>query len=187
MSDLRRVRRKQVLREAEGYLDLLMLFADSWEPQPAIRDRLARRAISVLRRLDPHDREHAHALYLQGQAWRAMERYEEAIEPLRRSADQQPENIHVWMALGWCYKRLARLDLAIEALETALAVDAREALIHYNLACYWSLSGNVEQAVSYLSRALDMDPGYRDLIDKERDFDPVRRHPSFRELTSVVV
>jgi tetratricopeptide (TPR) repeat protein len=187
VTDYRHTLRKKRLREAEGYLELIMVFADAFETQPAIRDRLARRVLNVLLGLDEPDRQHPQALYLQGQALRSLERYEEAVEPLRQSADQQPENIHVRLALGWCYKRTGRLDLAIEAVEEALAVDPREALLHYNLACYWSLSGNAEAAISCLSRALEIDPGYRDLIGKERDFDPIRKHPSFRELTSVVV
>jgi tetratricopeptide (TPR) repeat protein len=187
VTEQRRVRRKQLLREAEGYLDLLVAYGDAWEPAPASRDRLARRAIDAVKRLDPRDRQHAYALFLHGQALRTMERYDQAVEPLRQAADQQPENIHVWLALGWCYKRIGRLELAIDALEEALTVDPREALIHYNLACYWSLAGNVEQAVSALARALDLDPKYRALIDKEHDFDPIRQHPAFQELTSVVV
>ena len=187
MTDLRRIRRKQLLREAEGYLDLLGVFADAWEPAPTIRDRLARRAICVIQRLESCDRQHAYALFLHGQALRAMKRYDEAVEPLSQAAEKQPENTHVWLALGWCYKRIGRLDLAIDSLEAALGVDPREALIHYNLACYWSLSGNVERAVRCLSRALDIDPDYRQLIDKEHDFDPIRHHPAFQEVTSVVV
>ncbi|MCY2994805.1 MAG: tetratricopeptide repeat protein [Planctomycetota bacterium] len=187
MYDHRPTRRKQLLREAEGYLDLLMVFADAWEPSPVVRDRLARRALATLKRLDEQDQQQAHALYLHGQALRTMEHYEEAVEHLRRAADAQPGSIRVWLALGWCYKRLGRLDLAIDSLEEALSVEPREALIHYNLACYCSLSGNAEMALSYLSRALKIQPSYRDLIHKERDFDPIRKHPSFRELTSVVV
>ena len=55
------------------------------------------------------------------------------------------------------------------------------------MACYWSLAGNAEMALSYLARALEIEPSYRDLIHKEHDFDPIRKHPSFRELASVVV
>jgi tetratricopeptide (TPR) repeat protein len=187
VSDHRRTRRKQLLREAEGYLDLLFVFDDACQPSPDIRDRLARRSLATLKRLDEDAQQQAHALYLQGQALRTMEHYEEAVEPLRLAADGQPSSIRIWLALGWCYKRTGRIELAIDALEEALAVEPREALIHYNLACYCSLAGNAELALSYLARALEIEPSYRELIHKEHDFDPIRKHPSFRELTSVVV
>jgi Flp pilus assembly protein TadD len=186
VAEQRRTRQKRLLREAEGYLELLSLFPEIWELHSANRDRLARRAIATLTCLEESDRQGSYPSYLRGQALRAMERYDEAIEPLRRAADEEPDNISIWLALGWCYKRILRLDLAIEALEEALAAAPREAIVYYNLACYSSLAGQTETALSYLATAFELDPRYRDLAGKERDFDPIRAHPSFRELTSVV-
>ena len=187
VSAYQRIRRQQLMREAEGYLDLLMVFADQWDPTPESRDRLAQRAIDVLSQLEETDGRRAQILYLKGQALRAMERYTEAIAPLCESAELDPENIHVWLALGWCQKRSGRLDLAIQALEEALAADSSEAIVHYNLACYWSLANNAKLAVAYLSRAFDIDCNFRDLVAEETDFDPLRNHPDFLALTSVIV
>ena len=187
MSSYDRVRRQQLLREAEGYLDLIMVFADQWPPRAETRDRLAARTLEILKDVERSGADVAYASYLQGQALRAMELYTDALVPLRASADSDPTNIHVWLALGWCYKRIGRIDLAIEALEEALAVDSSEAIIHYNLACYWSLSCNVHQALYHLSTALEIDPNYRDLIEDEADFDPIRSNDDFRMLTSVIV
>jgi hypothetical protein len=39
----------------------------------------------------------------------------------------------------------------------------------------------------YLTRALELDPSYRDLVADEHDFDPIRGHPGFQELTGVIV
>ena len=102
--------------------------------------------------------------------------------PLRRVATASPENVHVWLAMGWCHKRTGRIDRAIESLETALDVEPAKALLHFNLACYWSLAGNKEHALEYLSRALTLDPDYRRLLDEEADFDPIRLDPEFRAL-----
>ena len=187
MSDFERKGRQQRLREAEGYLDLLMVFADRWPPTPLSRNRLAQRVLNILHDLEPTSRDTAYVCYLKGQCLRTMERYREAVTALHASADDDPKNFHVWLALGWCYKRINRLDLAIESLEEALEVDTAEAIIHYNLACYWSLVHNVEQALNYLSIAFDIDPNYRDLIDNEPDFDPIRSNSDFRLLTSVIV
>jgi tetratricopeptide (TPR) repeat protein len=168
-------------------LDLATVLQDRLRLTPAIRDRLAQRALAILDRLGRREARRSPALYLRGLALREMERYCEAIEPLKEAAESEPENIHIWLALGWCEKRCGRLDLAIQALEEALAVDSSEAIIHYNLACYWSLAANVKLALDYLSRAFDIDPNYRDLVAAESDFDPIRHHPEFQALTSVIV
>ena len=185
MAEYQRIRREVILREAEGYLDLLMGFPAAWSLSSEVRDRLAQRALAALATLDKTAGRRADALHLTGQLLRVMERYREAIVPLQQAAEFDPENIHIWLALGWCQKRNGRLDLAIQSLEEALAADGSQAIIYYNLACYWSLAGNAKLCVAYLSRALDLDPNYRDLISDESDFDPIRDHPHFQALTSV--
>lgn len=103
------------------------------------------------------------------------------------AADLDPGNTHIHLAMGWCYKRLGQIDRSIEALEDALACEPEDAILHYNLACYWSLAGNIELAVEYLSQAFQLDPSYRDLVADEADFDPIRRDPQFLAATEVIV
>ena len=74
-----------------------------------------------------------------------------------------------------------------ESLEEALAAEPDDALVHYNLACYWSLAKNKRQALVYLSRALDLEDEYRTLVPHEPDFDPVRDDPAFQTLVRVAV
>jgi tetratricopeptide (TPR) repeat protein len=121
-----------------------------------------------------------------GEAFRELSRYEEALLPLERSADLMPDDIQVWLALGWCYKRTGQLAKAIESLEKALIVDSSEAILHYNLACYWSLARNRTLALQYLSRALEIDCNFRDMIGSEHDFDALRQDADFIAMTSVV-
>lgn len=181
------VRRDMLIKHAEGYLCLVNACCDIWEPSAELRDPLLTRALAALARLPEADRQKPYPLFLSGQILRAMERYREALVPLKEAAVLEPDNTHIWLALGWCYKRIRRLDRAIESLEEALAVQPSDALVHYNLACYWSLAGSVDVALAYLGNAFDIDASYRELVDDETDFDPIRQHPSFRELTSVVV
>jgi tetratricopeptide (TPR) repeat protein len=162
----KRIRHTKIQRAAEGYLELGM----------------AQHALDTLARLGDPAGLDAHTLYLRGEALRAMERYQEAVLALRQAARLAPENLHVWFALGWCYKRTGQIHLAIRSLERVLAVDAAEARVHYNLACYWSLAGNKGRALEFLSRALGIDPDYRRLIDGEPDFNPIRSDPQFQAL-----
>jgi tetratricopeptide (TPR) repeat protein len=168
VSEQDRVRQHQIERQAEGYLDLGM----------------TDHALSTLARAG--ERLSAHGHYLQGEALRAAERYAEALPPLRRAAQRMAGKITpVWLALAWCYKRTAQLSLAIDAMERALEDEPREALLHYNLACYLSLARAPRRALAHLSRAFGLDPHYRAMVDGESDFDPIRSDPQFQALTSV--
>jgi len=126
-----RVRLQRVLREAEGYLELSM----------------PRQALSLLDRVEDPGTYRGHLLYLKGEALRALEQYQDAVPILVNAVDLAPSNIHAWMALGWCYKRTGRLDDAIDSLEKAHEVEPSEALIEYNLACYYSLKGIKQRAL----------------------------------------
>jgi len=182
-----RIRRQQMLREAEGYLDLIGLFGDEWAPAAPIRRRLAQRSLDMLDRLAERNSPGPQTHLLRGQALRAAERYAEAIEPLQAAVAADPSMIDAWLTLGWCFKRCGRLDSAIEALKEALVIDPDQGIVHYNLSCYWSLAGNVPLALQHLERALALDSNFRALIERESDFDPIRGDPGFQSLTSAIV
>ncbi|HOM18265.1 MAG TPA: tetratricopeptide repeat protein [Thermoguttaceae bacterium] len=166
-----RIRLKHLQRQAEGYLELGM----------------AQQVLDTLAKIGDPETFGAHLLYLQGEALRSLQRYEEAIAPLEKAAEGDPRNIQIWIALGWCYKRTGRLPLAIQTIQSALEVEPTEAVLHYNLACYLSLAGEKHRAIRALARALKIDPHYRELVEKEPDFDPIRNDPDFLALTNLVV
>jgi tetratricopeptide (TPR) repeat protein len=182
-----RIRRQQLIQEAEGYLDLILTVSDPFPIDSALRDRLAKRAIAVLDKLDHEEFCHGRAHYLRGQAFRLMEKHHQSIDALLKAADVDPTNVHIHLSLAWCYKRVGRIDLAIQCLEDGLEIDPERSILHYNLACYWSLAKNVGLTLAHLARALEMNDTYRDLVADERDFDPVRNHPEFLALTAVRV
>ncbi|MEM8947113.1 MAG: tetratricopeptide repeat protein [Planctomycetota bacterium] len=160
-----RVRRTR--REAEGYLELGM---------PA-------HALETLKRRERLIQGDARSSYLLGEALREMRHYRAAIAPLHRSLELIPDDIHVWMALAWCYKRVGKVEHAIDALERAVDVEPGNAILHYNLACYWSLARHPRMALRYLANALDIDGNFRDFVHDEPDFDPLRHDPIFQSLT----
>ena len=65
-------------------------------------------------------------------------------------------------------------------MERAYRIAPKQAVILYNLSCYWSLAGNKTQSLSWLGRALRMDHELRRLIDDEADFDSLRNDPDFQ-------
>jgi Flp pilus assembly protein TadD len=166
-----RVRAPRILREAEGYLELNM----------------PRTALEVLARLEDAGTFRARHLKLQGEALRSLERYADALVPLSAASQLAPSDIEIWLSLGWCHKRTGHIDQAIESLERAQEVEPSQPLIQYNLACYWSLAGQKQRALEYLSRAITMKPKLRELVNEESDFDPIRDDPGFQALVSVIV
>ena len=166
MGRILRDRIKRQLDEAEGYLML----------------NLPRRALQILESRADWATMQFEASFLTGEALRALERYREALKPLEVAAALRPGDLGVAIALGWCYKRTHRLAQAIDALERAARHHPDEPLLHYNLACYWSLAGNATKALDELAAALELEPTLRTLIPEESDFDQLRGNPGFEKL-----
>lgn len=169
--DAMRSQRQRLLCEAEGYLELAMFD----------------HALVTLGQLGDAADLKGHAAYLRGESLRALERYPEAIVALQRASESMSDDIHVLLALAWCYKRNDQINKAIASLDEAELIEPDDALVQYNLACYWSLRGDKYHALRYLAIALAAQSDYRDLIDDESDFDSIRNDPDFLELTSVIV
>ncbi len=157
---------RRLLDEAEGYLML----------------DLPGRSLEILDSRSEWSTMQFEANFLKGETLRCLDRYREALKPLENAATLRPSDTRVALALGWCYKRTNRLAQAIDALERALRAHAEEPLLHYNLACYWSLAGNTTKAVNALTAALELDPDLRSLIAEESDFDQLRGNPEFDRL-----
>jgi tetratricopeptide (TPR) repeat protein len=166
MSRTSRDQIRRLLDEAEGYLML----------------DLPRRCLQILEGRPDWSTMQFEASFLKGEALRSLEHYREALKPLETAASLKPGDTRVALALGWCYKRTNRLAQAIDALERALRVHSDEPLLHYNLACYWSLAGNTSRALRALEAALLLDPDLRSLIAEESDFDHLRGNPDFERL-----
>lgn len=159
-----RIRRK--LHEAEGYLEI----------------DLPNHSLQILESRSDWPGLQFEACLIKGEALRRLERFREAIAPLEISASLRPSDSRVALALGWCYKRTNRLAQAIDTLDRVRRHHPDNALIHYNLACYWSLAGNLERALDELHSALDLEPELRNKVAEEPDFQRLRGNPEFDRL-----
>jgi tetratricopeptide (TPR) repeat protein len=159
-----RDRREKLIAEAEGYLMLEMY----------------EHALASLSRIEHPERSAFAVHWLKGESLRGLQQYETALAAFNRAYAEQPDNIPLLLAMAWCYKRCGELQRAIAATEQAYHLAPNEALVLYNLSCYWSLAGNKIQALSWLGRALRMDGDLRNLIPTEQDFDSLRHDPDFQ-------
>jgi tetratricopeptide (TPR) repeat protein len=166
MARIIRDRTVRRLDEAEGYLML----------------DLPRRALEILQAQSDWATMQFEASFLTGEALRSLGRYRDALRPLEQAAGLRPGHVGVAIALGWCYKRTHRLAQAIDALGRACREFPDEPLLHYNLACYWSLAANPAKAIDELTVALELEPDLRDRVDGETDFDGLRGNADFERL-----
>lgn len=164
-----KVRRDKLISAAEGYL-MLEMSQQALESLQSIRDpEAAPFAINLLK----------------GLALRQMGEHASAAVALETAQGERPDHLPLLLALAWCYKRTDHLDQAIHTMEHAYHVAPTEPVVLYNLACYWALSGQKPQALSWLGRALRLDQDLRKLIPEESDFDKLRHDPDFELLVQL--
>ena len=187
MTAMPRHRRQAILREASGYIELGELLVQPDMTLPPSAQKLLHRALDLVAMLPEPTRSLPPAKLLEGEALRALGRFEEALAALRLVAEREPKQLESWLGMGWCLKRLGRLDEAILSLEQGLEASPREPILLYNLACYHALAGRVQAAIEHLTKAISIDGRFLDLTGAEPDFDPIRQDPRFVAVTHVTV
>jgi tetratricopeptide (TPR) repeat protein len=80
-------------------------------------------------------------------------------------------------ALG--YWGTEEFDKAVAELSAVAEQHPEDAGVLYNLACAESMDGRAEDAVTHLRRAIELDSSFRELAEKDSDFDPIRDAPGF--------
>jgi uncharacterized Ntn-hydrolase superfamily protein len=76
-------------------------------------------------------------------------------------------------------------DLAGAICELECARDACPgmAYLHYDLACYYSLSGEKTKALQELEKALKLEPSYKQMALEDKDLEMIRGEAKFRIIT----
>jgi len=187
VAQIEKIRREKIIRQAEGYLDLIMCLEDQWRLDEPIIQVITGKALKVLNELDETSGRRSHVAFLRGQAFRVRRDYQNAVVAFEESLENDYENIHTHLGMAWCYKRMNEIDSAIGSLNHANEIEPENAIVLYNLACYWALAGNVLNCCEHLHYALELEGGLRELIDAESDFDLVRSSAEFQSITSAIV
>ncbi len=158
--------RVRQLKAAEGYLALNM-------PDHALRE---------LDRIEEIGDEVFNACMLRGEALLIKLEYRQALNEFRKAHLEKPTDLLGLMKMAWCFKRIDQLSQAIDAMKLAYQFHQHVPVVLYNLACYFSLAGEKDNALSWLGRSLRMDRKLLNLIADETDFDPLRNDSDFQHL-----
>jgi tetratricopeptide (TPR) repeat protein len=95
---------------------------------------------------------------------------------------RDPEYIEALQLLGDHYTQRGKYQEGLKVDERLSHLEPRNPLVFYNLACSYSLIGQMDQAVAALEKALAL--GYRDFkwLAKDPDLRTLRKHPLYRAI-----
>lgn len=158
--------RVRSIRAAEGYLELSM-------PDHALRE---------LDHCKEWDCETFDVYMVRGDAYLMKLDHHQALEVFRKGHLSRPTNLIPLMKMAWCFKRIDQLQQAIDSMKLAYQFHKNVPTVLYNLACYYALAGEKENALSWLGRSLRMDRGLLKSIPDESDFDSLRSDSDFQHL-----
>jgi tetratricopeptide (TPR) repeat protein len=95
---------------------------------------------------------------------------------------RDPGYVEALQVLGDDYTRRGRYVAGLKVDEQLSQLRPDDPLVQYNLACSYSLTGNFNQALAALNKALDL--GYRDFkwLSQDPDLNDLRLHPLYKNI-----
>lgn len=143
------------------------------------REEEARAAFARASELDPEwSRPHSDLSIL----LRISGRLEEAEKEAARALELAPDRLDALTAYANVLQAQKRYDEARRYHEKASKADPRHPTPQYNLACLYSLQGDVERSIECLGKALAIDPSFARFAATDPDFAPLRDDPRFQAL-----
>jgi tetratricopeptide (TPR) repeat protein len=148
---------RQIWQAATGYVELGMFLEADTE----------------LDRIDPFNRAAPEVLALRIEIYRGLANWKLMQEIAKRLAEFQPDDIQWTISLAYATRRADSIQGAKEILLNAEPKFPKEAVIKYNLACYFCQTGDFQNAKNYLKKAFKIDLNWRMAALQDEDLKPL--------------
>lgn len=103
-----------------------------------------------------------------------QEKWERAAEAGATLCEREPDVAGFWIQYAYATRRHASIAAARDILLRGLSRHPREAMFHFNLACYEAQSGNLSDAHGFLETACHLDASFTELAKTDPDLAPLR-------------
>jgi predicted Zn-dependent protease len=149
---------EQIVRIADGYSELGML--DD--------------ALAQLDQLDTEHQDHLEILRMRVDILLRKQDWNYALRLSQRFCAVNPNQPYGYVHAAFCLHELGRTSEAKHTLLDGPAALLDEPVYYYNLACYDTVLGNLEQARVYLRASFRLDKSFRELAKNDPDLKQMR-------------
>lgn len=120
------------------------------------------------------DRDATPVLVLRLAALTGCERWAEAAGIGATLCDREPSESAFWIQWAYAVRRSAGIAEARAILLRGVGLHPREAVFHFNLACYEARLGNLDEARTFLDIACGLETEFIELAKTDPDLEPLR-------------
>ena len=120
--------------------------------------------------------------YNEGNKFLKLANWEKAFNNYHMALHHNKNFDEVYINLSTAYLASKQLKSSLNTLNTFKKINPRHPLLHYNLACYYSLTGNVALGLESLKRSIVN--GFKNLqtLKTDPDLKNIRSDPQFKKL-----
>jgi len=118
-------------------------------------------AARALEEIDPEEKTRNEVLYARVDIYLAAKKWDMAAAVASHLVKVDPENPGAWINLAYSVRRAENIEQAEAVLLKAWELHPKDASIAFNLSCYASVTGRLEEAKVRLRQAIDLDKDIR--------------------------
>ncbi len=120
--------------------------------------------------------------YNEGNKFLKQNDWDQAIRNYKMALHHNKEFTEAYINLSTAYLKAKQYDASFETLNTLQKIDEKHPLLHYNLACYYALTGDTALGIASLKLALEY--GFKNIesLRSDSDLENLRQDQQFQEL-----
>jgi tetratricopeptide (TPR) repeat protein len=126
-----------------------------------------------LEKIDPFNRAAPEILAVRIAIYHGLKKWELMRDIAKRLADFQPNDIQWTISYAYATRRAESIPAAKDILLNAEPKFPEEAIIKYNLACYFCQTGDTGSAKNYLKKDFELDSSWREKAFDDPDLEPL--------------
>ena len=130
-------------------------------------------AAQVLEQIEPEEKARNEVLGARVNLYIGAKEWDMAAAVASHLVKVEPQTAGWWISLAYALRRTESVEKAEAIMLRAQAIHPKVAMIAFNLACYASVAGRMEEAKERLQHAIELDKGIRGLALDDEDLKPL--------------